>query len=101
MMNNRHRKHYPAEIFGYPVENKSKEAEQVRKRHLCPFSDKDICSKQSRLLTYPMGICSTWWPNSSPIAICPEIIDELPRLTLENIEAVVEYEKMSSTFPAR
>ncbi|ATZ60928.2 MAG: NotI family restriction endonuclease [Methanosarcinales archaeon Met12] len=62
----------PAEIFGYPVQNKSKEAKQVRKRHLCPFSNKDRCSKQSRLLTYPMGICSTWWPNNSPIAICPK-----------------------------
>jgi len=71
-MNNTHRKHYPAEIFGYPVENKSKKAEQVRKGHLCPFSNKAICTKQSRLLTYPMGICSTWWPNNSPIAICPK-----------------------------
>jgi len=71
-MNNAHRKHYPAEIFGYPVENKSKDAEQIRKGHLCPFSNKAICTKQSRLLTYPMGICSTWWPNNSPIAICPK-----------------------------
>ncbi|MDI6734743.1 MAG: NotI family restriction endonuclease [bacterium] len=71
-MNNTHRKHYPAEIFGYPVENISKEAEQIRKRHLCPFSNNDRCSKQSRLLTYPMGICSAWWPNNSPIAICPK-----------------------------
>ena len=71
-MNNAHRKHYPAEIFGYPVENKSKVAEQIRKSHLCPFSNKDTCSKQSRLLTYPMGICSTWWPNNSPVAICPK-----------------------------
>ena len=71
-MNNAHRKHYPAEIFGYPIENKSKVAEQVRKEYLCPFSNKERCSKQSRLLTCPMGICSTWWPNNSPIAICPK-----------------------------
>ncbi len=71
-MNNTHKKHYPAEIFGFPVESKSKEAKQVRKRNLCPFSNKDRCSKQSRLLTYPTGICSTWWPNNSPIAICPK-----------------------------
>jgi len=71
-MNNTHRKHYPAEIFGYPTENKSKEAGQIRKSHLCPFSNSNKCSKQSRLLTYPMGICSTWWPNNSPIAICPK-----------------------------
>jgi hypothetical protein len=71
-VNNAHRRHYPAEIFGYPVENKSKEAEQARKSHLCPFSNDDMCSKQSRLLPYPMGICSVWWPNNSPIAICPK-----------------------------
>lgn len=69
-MNNIHRKHFPAEIFGFPIENKSKEAENIRRNHLCPFNNK--CSKQSRLLTYPMGICSTWWPNNNPVAICPK-----------------------------
>lgn len=71
-MNNIHRKHYPAEIFGFPPENTSKEAERIRKNHLCPFNSDNKCSKQSRLLPYPMGICSTWWPNNSPIAICPK-----------------------------
>lgn len=71
-MNNTHRKHYPAEIFGFPVENKSEEAENIRRNHICPFNNNNKCSKQSRLLTYPMGVCSTWWPNNSPIAICPK-----------------------------
>lgn len=70
-MNNTHGKHYPAEIFGFPVDNQSKEAENIRKNHLCPFNNNNRCSKQGRLLTYPMGICSVWWPNNSPIAICP------------------------------
>jgi len=71
-MNNTHGKHYPAEIFGFPVENKSKEAENIRRNHQCPFNNNNKCSKQSRLLTYPLGICSTWWPNNSPVAICPK-----------------------------
>jgi len=70
-MNNTHRKHYPAEVFGFPIRNKSKEAENIRRKYICPFNNNNKCSKQSRLLTYPMGVCSTWWPNNSPIAICP------------------------------
>lgn len=72
MNSSQHRKHYPAEIFGYPVENKSKEAEQIRRNYLCPFNNNNRCSKQSRLLAYPLGICSVWWPNNKPIAICPK-----------------------------
>jgi len=71
-MKAKHKKHYPAEIFGYPVENKTKEAKGIIRNHLCPFSNMVRCSKQSRLLKYPMGICSVWWPNNSPIAICPK-----------------------------
>jgi len=71
-MNSTHRKHYPAEIFGFPVGNKSKAAENIRKNHMCPFNNNNKCSKPSRLLAYPMGICSTWWPNNNPIAICPK-----------------------------
>jgi len=71
-MNGKHKKHYPAEIFGYPVKNKSKGVERIRKKYLCPFSNMSRCSKQSRLLKYPMGICSVWWQDNSPIAICPK-----------------------------
>lgn len=69
-MNKLHRRHYPAEIFGYPPENKSDEANINRQKYLCPFANV-ICSKESRLLSYPMGICSVWWPNNNPIATCP------------------------------
>ena len=66
-----HRKHYPAEIFGYPIENKSEEAKEYRIKYLCPFTG-EKCSKLSRLINYPMGVCSTWWPDNNPIAICPK-----------------------------
>jgi len=70
-MINSHKKHYPAEIFGYPIENISKDAQDYRIKYLCPFTDEQ-CSKLSRLINYPMGICSVWWPDNNPIAICPE-----------------------------
>jgi len=66
-----HLRHYPAEIFGYPIENKSAEAENIRKKYLCPFNGYK-CSKLSRLIDYPMGVCSTWWSDNAPIAICPK-----------------------------
>jgi hypothetical protein len=47
----------PAEIFGYPVWNRSAKAQRVRQRYLCPFVN-DRCNKQSRLLDYPFGVCS-------------------------------------------
>jgi len=33
-----HKKHYPAEIFGYPIENKSEETLSYRAKYLCPFT---------------------------------------------------------------
>jgi hypothetical protein len=62
-------KHYPAEVFGYPVEIRSTKAEDCRRQHRCPFVD-DVCTKQSRLLSYPMGICSVY-VSGSVMAICP------------------------------
>lgn len=47
----------PAEIFGYPVADRSQEAQDTRKRHWCPFADR-LCNKKSRLLDFPFGVCS-------------------------------------------
>ncbi len=46
----------PAEIFGYPIENRTKEAESIRAKHWCPFAN-NICHKKSRLIDYPFGVC--------------------------------------------
>ena len=59
----------PNEIFGFPVENKSREAKDARKKYYCQFSE-DKCDKQSRLIRYPMGICSVNHSKTKPI-ICP------------------------------
>lgn len=62
-------KHYPAEVFGYPVEIRSAEAENSRRRHCCPFVG-DVCNKRSRLVTYPMDVCSVY-VNGCVMAVCP------------------------------
>lgn len=60
---------YPAEIFGFPAENREPNAEATRQQHLCPFVN-EPCNKQSRLIPYPMGVCSAY-ANGHAIAICP------------------------------
>lgn len=61
--------HYPVEIFGYPYNCTSSEAQKSRSKYWCPFTAEQ-CSKQSRLLSYPMGVCSVLHMGSK-IAICP------------------------------
>jgi len=48
---------HPAEVFGYPIDIHSEEAQDHRKRHLCPFDNKE-CNKESQFIDYPTGLCS-------------------------------------------
>jgi hypothetical protein len=92
--------HYPAEIFGYPPSNKSEIAYRAREKYMCPFIGQK-CTKQSRLLSYPLGICSAWHLGT-PRIICPNrfyfsdkvLLKEISKLFLnkENIELVPEVE---------
>lgn len=59
----------PAEMFGFPPDNCSPEAEKARQRYWCPFMDRR-CSKQSRLLEFPFGACSVRHGDEI-CAICP------------------------------
>lgn len=61
--------HHPVEIFGYPIDNSSIEAQQTRSKYWCPFTDKK-CDKQSRIIPYPMGVCSVLHMGHV-IPICP------------------------------
>jgi hypothetical protein len=61
---------HPSEVFGFPVEDRSATAEASRARFWCPFQDQ-VCGKQSRLIEYPMGVCSVQW-NQEVIALCPK-----------------------------
>jgi hypothetical protein len=60
---------YPSEIFGYPYSNTTAKAKEARAKHWCPFVDK-VCYKQSRLITYPFGVC-TAHAIDQEIALCP------------------------------
>jgi len=59
----------PNEIFSFPVEKYTKQAVQDNKKHFCRFLNAQ-CDKQSRIIPYPMGVCSVNHGNHKPI-ICP------------------------------
>jgi len=60
---------HPVEVFGYPTDVTSTQAMAARERYWCPFADQE-CNKKSRLITYPMGVCSVLYGDKA-IAICP------------------------------
>jgi hypothetical protein len=59
----------PAEVFGHPVDVQTAEAVRCRIAHWCPFLDQQ-CDKKSRLLDYPMGVCSVEY-QGDVVALCP------------------------------
>jgi hypothetical protein len=59
----------PAEVFGHPADVDSSSAKEHRARYWCPFLDKP-CDKKSRLIDYPMGVCSVQY-GEDVIALCP------------------------------
>lgn len=59
----------PNEIFTYPLTNKSKLAQNDISNYHCRFINK-TCDKQSRMINYPMGVCSVNHSGEKPI-ICP------------------------------
>jgi hypothetical protein len=76
----------PAEIFGYPIWNKSKEAQRVRKEHWCPFVNAR-CNKRSQLIGYPFGVCAVEH-HGRINTTCPRRFEE--RGTIEGIPRVLE-----------
>lgn len=60
----------PAEVFGYPVDVGTAEAIDSRERTWCPFVE-ELCSKPSRLIDYPMGVCSAEY-EGDVVALCPK-----------------------------
>ncbi|REE82143.1 restriction endonuclease NotI [Lutibacter oceani] len=59
----------PNEIFTYPLDNDSDNAQEAVNYYNCRFTGK-ICDKQSRMINYPMGVCSVNHSGKKPI-ICP------------------------------
>lgn len=76
----------PAEIFGYPFWNQSKEAQEARERHWCPFLNRR-CDKRSRLIAIPFGICSAEHGGGIR-AICPHRFEEHGQI--EGVSRVLE-----------
>lgn len=48
---------HPSEVFGHPIEENTKKARAHQRKYWCPFVGQG-CTKQSRLIEYPMGVCS-------------------------------------------
>ncbi|MBM3134280.1 MAG: hypothetical protein FJZ89_03140 [Chloroflexi bacterium] len=76
----------PAEVFGYPADNRSDEAQSARQRHWCPFTD-HACSKKSRLIDHPFAVCSVAH-HGNFYAICPLRFEE--RGSIEGIPRILE-----------
>lgn len=63
-------RHPLAEVFGYPMDNFTPEAERYRKNRLCPFNNKvPNCTKDKA--DDPLGVCSIYDSNNIPTITCP------------------------------
>lgn len=61
--------HPLAEVFGFPTDNFSTEAERFRKNRLCPYNNKSPnCTKSS--VENPLGVCSVFG-GSDIVITCP------------------------------
>jgi hypothetical protein len=62
-------KHPLAEVFGFPIDNLSPEAERYRKHRLCPYNNKvPSCTKDKA--NDPLGVCSIYAGKDLAIT-CP------------------------------
>ena len=76
----------PAEIFGFPVRNRSAAARNARRQYRCPFREQP-CDKKSRLIDFPFGVCSI--ESGGEIrAICPRRFEE--RGATQGVSRVLE-----------
>lgn len=59
-----------AEVFGFPITNKSERALQFQTDHLCPFNNiLPSCTKVSAV--DPLGVCSIFDVDNKPVITCP------------------------------
>lgn len=76
----------PAEIFGYPVENRSVAAQDAQRQYWCPFRE-ERCSKKSRLIDFPFGVCSVEYDGGIR-TVCPQRFEE--RGSLAGVSRVLQ-----------
>ncbi len=59
-----------AEIFGFPIDNMTPEAERHRRNRLCPFGNSvPNCTKTS--IENPLGVCSVLTGSGEAVITCP------------------------------
>lgn len=64
------RSHPLAEVFGYPTDNFSPQAERHRKLRLCPYHNRVAnCTKDKA--NDPLGVCSVFEAEGYPAITCP------------------------------
>ena len=62
--------HPLAEVFGFPANNFSPEAQRVRKNRLCPYNNTSPnCTKTS--VENPLGVCSVFGSRGEVVITCP------------------------------
>jgi hypothetical protein len=62
-------KHPLAEVFGFPIDNSTPEAERHRTKRLCPYNNKvPNCTKDKA--KEPLGVCSVF-EGDDPVITCP------------------------------
>jgi len=74
-----------SEIFGKnPINNSQADLVKSIKSngYVCPFIGRK-CKKQSRLINYPMGVCSVF-NNDVPVITCPQRFDQ-EQIVLKNV----------------
>jgi hypothetical protein len=59
-----------AEVFGFPIDNMTEEAERHRTNRLCPFGNSvPNCTKTS--IENPLGVCSVLGTGGEAVITCP------------------------------
>ncbi len=59
-----------AEVFGFPIDNRTPESKRYRRGKLCPFNNKvPNCTKDKAL--DPLGVCSVFDEDGSATITCP------------------------------
>src|SRR5579871_540735 len=62
--------HPLAEVFGFPTDNLSRDAERYRNNRLCPFNNRSPnCTKSS--VENPLGVCSVFGGSGELVITCP------------------------------
>ena len=62
--------HPLAEVFGFPIDNLTNDADRHRQNRLCPFGNVvPNCTKTS--IENPLGVCSVFGPGGETVITCP------------------------------